>query len=143
MVTTTLRRPSPLAHPSPGRVPSPATPAPGPLPSFDAQLAALPLSPRVSIDVPGREIRVDGALRQLTLREFDLLTYLAGSAGRVVSRQELLRTVWAAHDVREGSRTVDVHVRRIREKTGLAALITTVPGQGYRVNAKREITLLR
>ena len=63
-------------------------------------------------------------------KEFELLRFLAANAGRVFSRQELLDEVWG-RDVYVVDRTVDVHVRKIREKIG-DSLIETVKGVGYR-----------
>ena len=69
---------------------------------------------------------------ELTSREFSLLLMLARNAGRVVSRSEILANVW---DMRSdpGSNVIDVHVRNIRDKLGVAATwLETVRGQGYR-----------
>lgn len=101
---------------------------------FEALLAALPVGPAVVVDVPGRRLLVDGRAVDLTRQEFDLVTYLARSAGRVVSRSELYGAAWRTRDLAEGTRTVDVHVRRVRAKSGLDGLITTVRGVGYRLN---------
>jgi hypothetical protein len=121
-------------------VPAPAVPAPDVLAQedlrrFEELLAALPLAPAVLVDVPGRRVLVDGADVDLTRQEFDLVAYLARAAGRVVSRDELYDGAWRSQDLSAETRTVDVHVRRVRAKTGLDALITTVRGVGYRLNA--------
>ena len=72
---------------------------------------------------------------KLTLREFDLLAFLAHQPGRVFSREELLRKVWGYDYVGE-TRTVDVHVRRLRAKLGNQhGLIETVLGAGYKLSA--------
>jgi DNA-binding response OmpR family regulator len=117
------------------RRPAPGLPAQDDLRRFEALLAALPLAPAVLVDVPGRRLLVDGADVDLTRQEFDLVAYLAGSAGRVVSRDELYAGAWHTQDLSAGTRTVDVHVRRVRAKSGLDGLITTVRGVGYRLNA--------
>jgi DNA-binding response OmpR family regulator len=73
----------------------------------------------------------------LTFKEFELLKYLAQHPGRVFSRQQLLSEVWG-YDYFGGTRTVDVHVRRLRAKLGPEheTLIGTVRNVGYRfVNA--------
>ncbi len=101
---------------------------------FRARLAALPTGHRVVIDLPARLLVVDGEVCTLTRQEFDLLRYLALAAGRVVSREELHDAAWQRPGVASASRTVDVHVRRLRAKSGLDALITTVRGAGYRLN---------
>lgn len=69
----------------------------------------------------------------LTFKEFELLRYLAAHAGRVFTRAQLLQEVWG-YDYYGGTRTVDVHVRRLRAKLGLEyeALIGTVRNVGYR-----------
>lgn len=66
----------------------------------------------------------------LARKEFELLYLLAGNPGRVFLRQEILQRVWGS-DVIVGDRTIDVHIRKIRQKTGLD-LITTVKGVGYK-----------
>lgn len=110
-------------------------PAPRDLRRFEELLATLPLAPTVLVDLPGRRLVVDGRAVDLTRQEFDLVAYLARSAGRVVGRDELYAAAWRSQDLAEGTRTVDVHVRRVRAKSGVDGLITTVRGVGYRLNA--------
>ena len=70
---------------------------------------------------------------RLTAKEFALLVALVQARGRVLSRQQLLEDVWG-YTYAEGTRTVDVHVRRLREKIpGLAPSIVTVKSLGYRL----------
>ena len=90
------------------------------------------------IDMLSREATYDGGLLTLTPREFELLSFLARHPGRVFSREELLRKVWGYDYVGE-TRTVDVHVRRLRLKlvTG-ARLIQTVTGAGYKMVVPRN-----
>jgi two-component system alkaline phosphatase synthesis response regulator PhoP len=76
-----------------------------------------------------RKLGVDNAMR-LARKEFELLFFFASRPGRVFSRQDLLDQVWG-HDVYVVDRTVDVHVRKIREKIG-EYYIETVKGVGYR-----------
>ncbi len=84
------------------------------------------------IDVDAREVTVAGTPVALTPREFDLLVFLARQPGRVLSRDELLRKVWG-YDYLGETRTVDVHVRRLRVKLGRErARIATVTGSGYK-----------
>lgn len=113
----------------------PATPTPHDVSGFEALLAALPLVPTVLVDLPGRRLVVDDVAVDLTRQEFDLVAYLASSAGRVVTRDELYAAAWRSQDLSDGTRTVDVHVRRVRAKSRLDGLITTVRGVGYRLNA--------
>lgn len=109
--------------------------------SFSDLLAALPVVPRVRVDVPGRQVTVDGVVCTITRQEFDLLAHLACAGGAAVSRAELHATVWRGRDVPDGSRTVDVHVRRLREKTGLDSLVNTVRGAGYRLNTQIDMVV--
>ena len=81
-----------------------------------------------------REVRVDGEEVELTQREFDLLEYLLRHAGQVVTRDQLLETVWGFRSPGE-TRTVEVHVAQLRKKLGHADLIRTVRGLGYKANA--------
>ena len=84
------------------------------------------------VDVDAREARLHDQRLDLTPREFDLLAFLVRHPGRVLSRDELLRKVWGYDYVGE-TRTVDVHVRRLRAKLGDAAdRIETVLGSGYK-----------
>ncbi len=80
-----------------------------------------------------REVRVDGVRVPLTSTEFSLLAGLAEQPGRVLSRQSLLDRLWGT-ETNGASRTIDVHVRHLREKLGAAAdCIETVRGFGYRL----------
>ncbi|HSK60765.1 MAG TPA: winged helix-turn-helix domain-containing protein, partial [Actinomycetospora sp.] len=71
----------------------------------------------------------------LTFREFELLKYLAANPGRVFTRSQLLQEVWG-YDYYGGTRTVDVHIRRLRAKLGTEheQLIGTVRGVGYKLD---------
>ena len=94
----------------------------------------------VTLDPTRHAVSVDGRAAVLTPKEFDLLQALLESAGRVLSREYLLNRVWgyARADVIE-SRTVDVHVRRLRAKLGDAgSRIATVKSVGYRFEADRS-----
>ena len=89
----------------------------------------------VRIDVPRRTVEVRGGEVQLTFVEFELLRVLASAPGRVFSRRQLLEKLRGGADYRE-PRTIDVHVRHLREKIEsdprVPALILTVRGVGYR-----------
>jgi two-component system phosphate regulon response regulator PhoB len=85
------------------------------------------------IDSTRFEVMVRGRRIDLTATEFRLVSLLAERRGRVQSREQLLRDVWQ-YDSLIDTRTVDTHVRRLREKLGPAAdLIETVRGVGYRM----------
>lgn len=84
------------------------------------------------IDVPAHRVTVANQPVNLTATEFKLLTTLAQRRGRVQSREQLLRDVWEYAPTVD-SRTVDTHMRRLREKLGPAARhLETVRGVGYR-----------
>jgi two-component system phosphate regulon response regulator PhoB len=86
----------------------------------------------LSIDIPRHHVTVRGKSVDLTATEFKLLTVLAQRRSRVQSREHLLRDVWE-YDNLIDTRTVDTHMRRLREKLGLAAkYLDTVRGVGYR-----------
>lgn len=86
------------------------------------------------IDIPRHLVSLDGEAVDLTATEFKLLTVLARRRGRVQSREQLLRDVWE-YDNLIDTRTVDTHMRRLREKLGRAArFLDTVRGVGYRFN---------
>jgi len=88
------------------------------------------------IDRHAYRVSVDGHPVELSYREFELLAFLAEHPGRVFSRRQLVGSVWNGADV--GSRTVDVHVRRLRMKLGpYAAGIVTVRNVGYRYEPSR------
>ena len=72
----------------------------------------------------------------LAKKEFELLTLLASKPGRVFLRNEILQRVWGS-DVIVGDRTIDVHIRKIRQKAGVD-LITTVKGVGYKFEMEYE-----
>lgn len=86
----------------------------------------------LTIDVPRHQVSVKGRNVELTATEFKLLTVLAQRRGRVQSRDQLLHDVWE-YDNLIDTRTVDTHMRRLREKLGAAAkYLDTVRGVGYR-----------
>jgi DNA-binding response OmpR family regulator len=88
------------------------------------------------LDTDAYRVTAQGRALDLTYKEFELLRYLAERQGRVFTRPTLLREVWG-YDFYGGTRTVDVHVRRLRAKLGpeLESLIETVRGVGYRAAA--------
>jgi two-component system, OmpR family, alkaline phosphatase synthesis response regulator PhoP len=85
----------------------------------------------IEIDVEARTASVGGRRVELTRREFDLLLSLAEHRGIALSRDRLLELAWG-YEASIETRTVDVHVQRLREKLGTQA-IRTVPGIGYRL----------
>ena len=87
----------------------------------------------LTIDAARHRVLVDGEEVRLTAKEFLLLHYLVQHRGRVVSRDQLLTDVWG-YQYTGGTRTVDVHIRRLREKVPLlATAIATITQFGYRL----------
>lgn len=87
----------------------------------------------ILIDLAAHEVSVNGLGVTLTHQEFALLRFLAENRGRVFSRQQLLERVWGVSHY-AGSRTVDIHVRRLRMKLGKDLVpIETVRGVGYKM----------
>jgi two-component system phosphate regulon response regulator PhoB len=86
----------------------------------------------LAIDISRHQVTVKGKAVELTATEFKLLTVLAQRRGRVQSREQLLRDVWE-YDHLIDTRTVDTHMRRLRDKLGSTAkYLDTVRGVGYR-----------
>jgi len=90
----------------------------------------------MSIDIGRHEVLVEGRKVDLTMKEFELLTFLARNRGRAFSRDELLDKVWGINYLGE-SRTVDVHIRHLRKKMSLNEdedkYIETIRGKGYKM----------
>jgi DNA-binding response OmpR family regulator len=110
-------------------------------PTEDAGADALIHSGSIVIDEAGYSAKLNGKQLDLTYTEFELLKYLAQHPGRVFSRQQLLSDVWG-YDYYGGTRTVDVHVRRLRAKLGpeYESVIGTVRNVGYRYVIPTEDT---
>jgi len=116
----------------------------------DAVLRRSPERPRDvrRIEIPGavvdldlQEVRFeDGGSCVLAMREVELLRYLAANPGRIVSRDELLTNVWGVDPRVVETRTIDVHVARLRDKLrdrdSPPTLLITVRGKGYRLDAR-------
>ncbi|HEX2029329.1 MAG TPA: response regulator transcription factor [Nitriliruptorales bacterium] len=86
------------------------------------------------VDEDSYQVRLRGQPLDLTYKEFELLKALASSPGRVFTREMLLQEVWG-YDYFGGTRTVDVHIRRLRAKLGpeYESMIGTVRGVGYKL----------
>ena len=93
----------------------------------------------LAIDEAAYTAKIEGRSLDLTFKEFELVKFLAQHPGRVFSRQQLLQEVWG-YDYFGGTRTVDVHVRRLRAKLGPEheTLIGTVRNVGYRFVNRTE-----
>ena len=90
-------------------------------------------SGEVVIDEDSYTAKIKGKTLDLTFKEFELLKYLAQHPGRVFSRSQLLQEIWG-YDYFGGTRTVDVHIRRLRSKLGpeFESIIDTVRNVGYK-----------
>ena len=128
------RRRDPAARHRPGRGRRPAAAAQGPPRRRQRHVAAARWCSASSSSTrpPTRRGCAGGSL-ELTYKEFELLKYLAQHAGRVFTRAQLLQEVWG-YDFFGGTRTVDVHVRRLRAKLGTEheQMIGTVRNVGYK-----------
>ena len=90
------------------------------------------------LDQKKHEVRVDGTPVTLTLKEFELLELLIRNKNIVLSRDRLLEEVWG-YDFDGETRTIDVHIRTLRQKLKTAGdLIETVRGVGYRMGGQDE-----
>ncbi|TGE73434.1 response regulator transcription factor [Weissella confusa] len=85
------------------------------------------------IDVTQQTVRRNGELVDLTNKEFELLVYLVRNQGVTLARETLYENIWDFADDMVDTRTVDLHVQRLRKKLGLADRITTVFRVGYRM----------
>ena len=87
----------------------------------------------LTVDMKSRKVRENGRCVDLTLKEFELLRYLLENQGTVLSREKILEKIWG-YEIYGETRTVDVHIRTLRQKLGdSGSLIETVRGVGYRI----------
>lgn len=92
----------------------------------------------ISLDIDNYEVIIDNSRQKLPRKEFEILLYLVNNRGKIVRREKLLENVWG-NDIYVGHRTIDVHIRRIREKLGkFSDLIETIKGVGYRFKGISE-----
>ena len=110
--------------------------------TYRARLRAVPSAPVLVLDARARTLTVGGRTVDLTTTESALLLHLASATPRVVRREQLLESVWGGRGLPVDSRTVDVHVRRLREKTGLDDVIVTSRGEGYRLSPRYEASVV-
>ena len=106
---------------------------------FDRGAASQELScGRIHMDIARHRVTVDGNPVTLAKKEFDLLKYQMENQGIVLTRDKMLETIWG-YDFDGETRTVDVHVRTLRQKLGEGgSLIETVRGVGYRIGGDAE-----
>ena len=90
----------------------------------------------IEIDKEGRTVKVDGKSIELSLREYELLTYLVENKDIALSRDKILNNVWN-YDYYGDSRTIDSHIKKIRHKLGKKGkYIKTIRGVGYKFEVK-------
>ena len=90
----------------------------------------------IEIDKEGRTVKVDGKMIELSLREYELLTYLVENQNIALSRDKILNNVWN-YDYYGDSRTIDSHIKKIRHKLGKKGkYIKTMRGIGYKFEIK-------
>ena len=90
----------------------------------------------IEIDKEGRTVKVDGKAIELSLREYELLTYLVENKDIALSRDKILNNVWN-YDYYGDSRTIDSHIKKIRHKLGKKGkFIKTMRGVGYKFEVK-------
>ncbi len=93
---------------------------------------------KLKLDLQRHEVQVDGQVVVLTLKEFEMLHKLVKNPKKVFTREQLLEDIWG-YAVEVETRTVDVHVRTLRQKLGEAGdMIETVRGVGYRLGGQYE-----
>ena len=91
----------------------------------------------IEIDKEGRTVKVDGKVIELSLREYELLTYLVENQNIALSRDKILNNVWN-YDYYGDSRTIDSHIKKIRHKLGKKGkYIQTMRGIGYKFEVKK------
>lgn len=130
-------------HPQLAAIGVAAAPRPTGFAGSGASRAPLPPGVGLVVDVLSRRVQVDGTEVDLTYKEFELLAFLVRHAHTIVTRDELMESVWADALPTTGERTVDVHVRRLRAKLGTyQRVISTVRGRGYRLDPDTETHLL-
>lgn len=103
-------------------------------PSTQGRLRLLTVGP-VQLDLDGKQLRIAGELVHIPLKEFRLLAVLMDNAGRVLTRRQLLDECWGVGHP-DGSKTLEVHIKRVREHLAAAdpdlrARLRTVRGLGY------------
>jgi len=97
----------------------------------------------VLIDLSRKRVVINGETPPLTYKEFELLQHLVLREGVTVDRAAIIDTLWAASDVdRPNTRTIDVHVRRLRSKIEpFDSVVRTVRGIGYRFDRHADVTI--
>lgn len=97
----------------------------------------------VVIDISRKRVVIDGNLAPLTFKEFGLLQFLVLREGQTVRRDVIIESLWSADEEdAPNSRTIDVHIRRLRSKLGrYEDIVRTVRGAGYRFDRHADVTI--
>ena len=89
------------------------------------------VSDGLEIDIPGRNVYVDGEKVNMTPKEYELLLLFLRNRGRALYRDYLYETVWGEDDIADSTRTLDTHITRLRRKLHLGDRLRTVRNVGY------------
>lgn len=109
------------------------------IPGVDSHASLVPVAPLL-IDLPAREVRLDGTPVSLSHTEFEILSHLASRPRVVVSRRRMLELSGTLGERDRAGRSVDVHVSRVRTKLGrFGRQVCTVRGSGYRFDPDPQI----
>lgn len=108
------------------------------------QQTAVEESSRVVIDTSRKRVLVNGENADFTFKEFELLQALVLREGRTVSREEIIEVLWKdSEEPQPHARTIDVHVRRLRNRLGeYADVVRTVRGKGYRFDRHADVRVI-
>lgn len=125
------RRHGPVRSRIPGRIHPPAA----------TEEAQPENSKQLRVDIPRREVHIDGNSVGVTTKEFDLLATLVSRPGETLDRSELISALWGPdEDTVPDERTVDVHVRRLRKRLGTySSVVRTIRGGGYRFDSHPDV----
>ena len=91
----------------------------------------------LTLDLDGYKVYAGGEDIDLTPREFEILRELLANRGRILTRQNLLQTIWKYEFFGE-ERIIDTHIKNLRKKLGAADYIETIRGVGYRIDKEDE-----
>lgn len=100
-------------------------------------------SKAVTIDISRKRVVIDGSTAPLTFKEFQLLQFLVLREGQTVKREAIIEALWSADDDDiPNTRTIDVHIRRLRSKLSrYEDIVRTVRGAGYRFDRHADVTI--
>lgn len=120
--------------------------SPGPRRRYVYRSGPTPVAPSgVVVDLPRKQLCVEGKLTALTFTEYEILEHLVSHPGEVVERAALLWAIWGPWEAdRPNERTIDVHIKRLRAKLDrYGSIIRTVRGSGYRYDPHTDVYVRR